>query len=230
MEKHLCRLALRVLEYDKRLGPDGFECFNQDYLALRLALEKYFGASPAGLVDLFTGAWVGGEARRVKVALDGESVGSTYSLAQRYPSTHQDLELGTVYRNAPGAPFDLVCTLPTEEGGDAVMIAYECRHTQRLASKAGKVDGAEISAAVAKVEEVCSRDMRPFVLVFISNRSVSSEVNILSQGMLAEALQAGGLLSRAIVIVRQNCIDYFGPILAMRFMGYIEPGDVSSSS
>lgn len=229
VEKRLCRLALRVLEYDKRLGPDGFECFNQDYLALRLALEKYFGAKAVDLGDLFTGAWVGDDAGRVRVALYGESLGSTFPLAQRYPSTHQDLELGPVYRNAPGAPFDLVCILPIEEGGDAVMIAYECRHTRRLASKAVKVDVAEISAAVAKVEKACSRDMRPLVLVYTSNRSLSSEVNILSQGMLLEALQAGGPLSHAIVIVRQNCMDYFGPSLAMRFMGYIEPWDVSRS-
>jgi len=228
--RHLSRLACRVLENDKRLGPESFECFNQDYLAFRLALERYFGAHFVDLVDLYAGAWVGEEAGGVRVALNGAPVGGTFTLTQRFPSTRQDLELGTVYRNAPGAPFDLVCLLPTGKEEDNVMIAYECRHARRIPSHADKVDMMEIDTAVTKVQDVYSGDMPPFVLVFMSNRLFSSEASTKNQGKLSEALQVGGSWSRAIVVVRENCIDYFGASLARRFMGYMESGEVSSSN
>lgn len=213
----LNRLALRVLDYEKELDGKVFERFNQDFFALRLGLENHFGPQLTSLSDLYKGAWVGEEAGSIGVMLACGSVGTTSRLVKRFPSSRQDLELGTVYRNAAGAPYDLVCRLQLAEGG-RVTVAYECRHVARLPSQGKKIGLGELTTAMAKTQGAGGGD-EELVLVFISNRVVDGSV----VEQLAAALGVGGSLSHAIIVARDNCIDYFGPSLARRFMGYEEP-------
>lgn len=218
-DQFLIRLALRVLDYEKELDGKVFERFNQDFFALRLALESHLGPNVTSLSDLYKGAWVGGEAGSMSVMLGCGAVGTTSRLVKRFPSTRQDLQSGRVYRNAAGAPYDLVCLLQRAEGG-TVIVAYECRHVARLPSKGEKIDLGELNTAMAKARGAGDEESvpMPVVLVFISNRVVDGSV----MDELPAALRTGGSLSHAIIVARENCVDYFGPSLARRFMGYEE--------
>lgn len=208
--------------YDKRLGDEVFECFNQDFIALRLALERHLGGNVTNLSDLYKGAWVGDGAGSIAVSIGDGAVGTTSTLAERFPSSRQDLEVGKVYRNAGGAPYDLVCLLPQVEGG-RLLLAYECKHTRRLPSSKGvNVSLSDINLAMAKVREAGGGDMPPAVLIFISNRPFSDKFKRSDTNELPAALEMGGSLSDAIIVVWQNCVEYFGPSLARRFMGYVE--------
>ena len=102
---------------------------------------------------------------------------------------------------------------------DVFPAPFRKRHTRRLPSRVPKVRLSDINEAMAKVQGTGGSDTSPAVLVFISNRDV--EGPILDE--LPAALHMGGSLSHAIIVVRQNCVDYFGPSLARRFMGYGEP-------
>ena len=57
------------------------------------------------------------------------------------------------------------------------------------------------------------------VLVFVSNRAFKNMDANTSFAMELEHAE----LSNTVVVLRDNCIDYFGPSLARRFMGYVEP-------
>lgn len=236
-EKLLKGLALRVLDYEEEPDEKVFERFNQDFFALRLALESHLGPTFLGLEshldlldlalegpenlpgcglhvtslsNLFKGAWVGAEAGRMTVMLP--SVGTTSGLVDQFPSTRQDLQLGKVYRNGAG----LVCLLERAEGG-TVMVAYEYRNMAR----GKKIDLDEFNMAMAKAQGAGDGELGsvPVVLVFVSNRVVDGSV----MNDLSAALRMGGSLSHAIIVARGNCVDYFGPSLARRFMGYEEP-------
>ena len=222
-DRSLSGLALQVLDYEKRLlGGEVFEYFNRDFIALRLALEKHFGANVTSLSDLYKGAWVGDGARNTMVVVDCDAVGTTSTLPNRFPSTRQDLQIGKVYKNAQGAPYDLVCLLPQAEGGTLV-VAYECKHTRMPSSEGPTVNVTMINEAMTKVLGAGGGNTSPVVLVFISNRLYSDKDKASTTDDLSAALQVGGSLSHAIIVVRQNCVEYFGPSLARRFKVCVEP-------
>ena len=218
-ERRLCRLALRVLSFESTMGWENFEVLNQDYFALRMALACHYGYQSMTLQELYEGAWVEESTGLARVLVDTEAIGTVGKLSTRYPQNKQDLELGVTYRNADGAACDLVTALALEGGpSNRLLIFHECKHTRKgnLFVRASDVKG-----ALSKVESALAesgKENQPFAVVFISNRPFAR----VKDSPLALELERANL-TNVVVIVRENCVDYFGPSFAPRFMGYLEP-------
>lgn len=218
VEKRMRGLALQVLGYEKNLRWEAFEAINRDYFALRLLLARHYGHKSMTLEELHQGAWIEESIGAFRVLSDMESIGRVGELSGRYPQSKQDLELGVTYRNADGAACDLVTALGLEgKPCDTLLMLHECKHTRK-----GNVfvNAADVKVALKKVERALAESGRadqPFALVFISNRQFA---RVKDSGWGYELERAN--LTNAVVIVRENCVDYFGPSLAPRFMGYLE--------
>ena len=221
--RRLCSLVLKVLSFESSMGWENFEVLNQDYFALRMALACHYGYQSMTLQELYEGAWVGKAAGLARVRLDTEAIGTVGKLSTRYPQSKQDLELGVVYRNADGAACDLVTPLSLEgEPSNKLLIFHECRHTRKPVGESGMVANAvDVKVALNKVESALTesgKENERYALVFTSNRPFKSAAD----SPLALELERANL-TNAVVIVRENCIDYVGPSFAPRFMGYLEP-------
>jgi hypothetical protein len=78
-----------------------------------------------------------------------------------------------------------------------------------------------VEEALTKVESALAesgKEHQPYVLVFISNRPLARAKD---DSPLALELERAKL-TNAVVIVRENCVDYVGPSFAPRFMGYLD--------
>jgi len=78
----------------------------------------------------------------------------------------------------------------------------------------------DVEEAVTKVESALAesgKENQPYALVFISNRPLAR----VKDSPLALDLERAKL-TNAVVIVRENCVDYVGPSFAPRFMGYLD--------
>lgn len=228
--KLLCRLALKVLSFESSVGWENFEVLNQDYFALRMALACHYGYQSMVLQELYKGAWVGKAVGLARVRLDTEAIGTVGKLSTRYPQSKQDLEVGVVYRNADGAACDLVTPLTLEEEpSNKVLIFHECRHTRQPLGKSGIVATAvDVEEALQKVESALAesgKENQRHALVFSSNRPLKSATDYSATDYPFTLELERANLTNAVVIVRENCVDYFGPSLAPRFMGYLEPGE-----
>ena len=224
-ERRLCRLALKVLSFESSVGWENFEVLNQDYFAVRMALACHYGYQSMTFQELYEGAWVGKAVGLARVRLDTEAIGTVGKLSTRYPKSKQDLEVGVVYRNADGAACDLVTPLTLEEEpSNKLLIFHECRHTRKPLGESGIVATAvDVEEALQKVGSALAesgKENQRHALVFSSNRPLKSATDY---PLTLELERAN--LTNAVVIVRENCVDYFGPSLAPRFMGYMEPGE-----
>lgn len=222
-ERQLCGLALQVLDFERNVGWQAFEEFNRDYFALRLALARYHEFKSMTIRELHKGAWVGENAGLARVLLDTESIGTVDKLSTRYPQSKQDVDVGVVYRNADGAAFDLVTALTLEgERDNTLLILHECKHTRKPVGENKRVVSAlDVEAALEKAEHALhesGEEKRRYALIFITNRLFKSAKGY---PMASELERAN--LTNSVVIGRENCIDYFGPSLARRFMGYSDP-------
>ena len=224
--KRLCRLALKVLSFESSVGWENFEVLNQDYFALRMALACHYRHKSMTLQELYEGAWIGESASLARVRLDTKAIGTVGKLSTRYPQSEEDLEVGVVYKNANGAACDLVTALTLEgepSNNKQLLMFHECKHTRIPLGESGTVANAvDVEEALTKVESALAKsgkENQPYALVFISNRPFKSA----GDSPLALELESRAKLTNAVVIVRDNCIDYVGPSFAPRFLGYLEP-------
>ena len=223
-ERRICGLALQVLDFEKNLIWQAFEEFNQNYFALRMAVARHYGHNSMTVQELHEGAWVEESVGASRVLLGLESIGVVGKLSSRYPQSKQDLELGVVYRNADGAACDLVTALTLEgESSNRHLIFHECKHTRKpVGGSAMVANVVDIEGALQKVASALAEsgnEKQAHALVFISNRPFRRIARAYPWTLELEKAN----LTNAVVIVRENCVDYFGPSLAPRFMGYLEP-------
>ena len=216
--KLLCRLALKVLSFESSVGWENFEVLNQDYFALRMALARHYGYQSMTLQGLHEGAWIEESAGHARVRLDTEAIGTVGKLSTRYPQSNQDLELGVVYRNADEAACDLVTPLTLEgEPSNKLLIFHECRHTRKPVGENGvDTSAVDVEEALKKVKNALTesgKENQRYALVFISNRPLKSATD----SPLAIELERAKL-TNAVVVVRDNCVDYVGPSFAPRFL------------
>ena len=188
-----------------------------------MALARHYGNKSMSLQDLHKGAWVGESVGPLRVVLDVETIGTVNTLSSRYPQSDQELETGVVYKNADGAACDLVTALALEwPGSKRLLMLHECKHTRNPVGEADtKVSIIDVQAALEKVGSVLAEageGTPPYAVVFTSNRVFKREM----KNSLATELGRANL-HKAVVVVRENCVEYFGPSLAPRFLGFFDP-------
>ena len=114
----------------------------------------------------------------------------------------------------------LPTALTLEEPSDKrLLLLHECRHTRKVQGEGDAVvNTKDVQAALKKVRSAFARageETPLFAIVFVSNRVFK---NATSKSLATDLERAN--LNSAIVIVRENCVDYYVPSLAPRFMGY----------
>jgi hypothetical protein len=220
-DRRLCQAALLVLGYDDIMWQK-FEDFNRDYFALRLALARHKGKHESiSLSELLKGARVGQPVAEHRVLLEASlsRLGTVSILSKRYPSD-EALVRGIVYHNAGGAPFDLVTILgmaPEDGDGSCLTVLHECKHTAGPYG-ARRLD-AKLVRSVLKEAQVnhgdASSSHHKYAVVVMSNCPVAEG----SAEQVAKMCASTPL----VLVTRDHAIDYFGPTLASRFLGYAEP-------
>lgn len=225
----IASLALSILEFKDKLHWTLFEDFNRDYQALRIALagrkRKFIS-----MAHLHKGAWIGEEIGAQVLSITKTSlarVGNCKSVfpisGKRMSENLEKTQVGVVYKNAPNAPFDIYLTMRLATVNQTLITFYECRHSIREQKQAEKVRATEIQEAVSKAASLANGI--PFAMAFISNRPFMTKSNsnsiIIPNDSLPAELAEAGTFSNAIIVVKQNCIDYVGPSLWPRFVGYM---------
>ena len=245
-----CAIAVamrRVLAFDRNLHWTAFERWIRDYTALRLLLARRRGLQCVSLSKLFQGAWVGADIDHLEVALSADSVGSVRDISsltgRRFPPNNSSsasiqlslLQPGAVYLNAAGAPCDIVVAFDLVQYGDdqtagpRVPVLFECRHTALRPADAVRVKITEIEQAVVRARDALGIELSErFALMFITNRQLVNSKSQIVEGasLVSDELSGSRGLSKAIVVVRQNCVTYFGVNLVRRFMGLTEPWEL----
>ena len=216
-------LALEVLAFKSKLRWQAFEEFNREYFALRMALARHYGYKSMSVQELHEGAWVEKSVGTMRVVFDMKHIGAVDTLSSRYPQSAEELETGIVYRNANGAACDLVTVLTLEGSGSRrLLMLHECKHTRKpVGDTDTTVNAQDVQVALNKIRSALpevGENIPVNVVVFISNRAFKGGETTSS---LAKELDNANL-KKTVVIVRDNCLEYFGPSLARRFMGYFE--------
>jgi hypothetical protein len=115
-----------------------------------------------------------------------------------------------------------------EDEGSCLTVLHECKHTAQVGPKltGTRLDVKLVEAALEKAQfkygdssssssSNNSRISRKFAVVVMSNRLLAGN----SAELIAKMCESAPL----VLVASDNAVDYFGPSLAPRFLGYVEP-------